>query len=332
MPGLPLLLAGIGFVAMAFALLSFVVALLSDLQGAGSRGDLGWIFGNLAVGAVLLVSAGVLNFDTVRERMSSGEARRAGKYGTSAAISTLLGIAILGMLGFVGTRYHHRFDWSEGQIHTLSNQTQKILAGLEDDAKVLVLAPAFEQAPARTLLDRYAFLTDRFQVEYADPNERPGLLETYGISPERLSQGGLVRIEVGGDSVEIAELSENAVTNALVKLTRTGEKVVYFVQGHGEGAVDGEAGGQRDGYARASEALRNENYRVESILLAGGGGIPEDADVVIVAGPDRPLFDDEWTVTRRLSRPRGRAALPGGSAGSRRHGGEARGLGRQRRQ
>ena len=70
-----------------------------------------------------MISAAVMNVDALRERMSSGEARRAGKYGTSAVVSTLLAIALLGMLGFLSTRYHHRFDWSEQKVHTLSDQS-----------------------------------------------------------------------------------------------------------------------------------------------------------------------------------------------------------------
>jgi ABC-type uncharacterized transport system involved in gliding motility auxiliary subunit len=290
MPGLPSLLAALGFVALGFSLLSFFIMLFSGLP---LRSDLAWIGGNLVIGLVLLVSAGVMNFEALRERMASGEARRVGKYGSSAIASTLLGIAILGMLGFLGVRYSHRFDLSEQKIHTLSDQSRKVLEGLESDVEVLALVPKLEQPPVRVLLDRYANESDRFQVEYADPNERPGLLQQHGIAPEQLAQGGLVRVAIGGNAVEIDELDESHLTNAIVKLSRQGEKVVYFVQGHGEPAIEGEAGQARTGFARAAEALRNENYRVESLLLARSAEVPADADVVIVAGAARPFFEPE---------------------------------------
>ena len=91
MTGLPALLAALGGVGVLFALLSFMVVLFS---GAGLSSDLGWIGGNLVVGVLLLVASAVLNFDALRERMSSGEAKRAGKYGTSAVLSTVLFAAI----------------------------------------------------------------------------------------------------------------------------------------------------------------------------------------------------------------------------------------------
>jgi ABC-type uncharacterized transport system involved in gliding motility auxiliary subunit len=296
MTGLPSLLAALGVVGLGFALLSFLVVIAS---GAGISSDLGWIGGNLVIGIALLVAAVVMNVDALRERLSSGEARRAGKYGTSAVVSTLLGIAILGMLGFLSTRYHHRFDWSEQKVHSLSDQSRKVLDGLEQDVQVTALVSKVDQAPVRDLLDRYAYESDRFKVEYADPNERPGLLEQFGIQPGQLGEGGLVRVAIGGESVEVSQIDEDHVTNAMVKLTRTGEKVVYFVTGHGEHAIEGEEASGREGFQRAAEALKNENYRVESLLLGNIQDVPEDADVVIVAGATRPLFDEELGVLDR---------------------------------
>lgn len=91
MKGLPSLLAALGVVGVGFALLSFVIVIAS---GAGVASDLGWIGANLVLGIVLLVSAAAMSVDALRARMTSGEARRAGKYGTSAILSTLLGVAL----------------------------------------------------------------------------------------------------------------------------------------------------------------------------------------------------------------------------------------------
>jgi len=296
MPGLPSLLGALGVVGVVFALLSFLVMFFS---GTPFRSDLGWVGGNLVLGVVLLVAAAGMNLDALRERMSSGEARRAGKYGSSALLSTVLGVAILGMLGFLGTRYHHRFDWSEARVHSLSDQSVKVLHGLEQEVRVTALVSAIDQAPVRELLDKYRYESERFVVDYADPVERPGLLDQLGVSPETLASGGILHVALGGESVEVSELDEEHVTNAVVKLTRTGDKVVYFVQGHGEGAIEGEAGAAREGFARARDALRNENYRVAALLLAGAADVPEDADVVVVAGAQGAFLADEIAALER---------------------------------
>lgn len=296
MTGIAALLGALGLVGIAFGLLSFLLALF------GMPTELGWVVWNLVVGVGLLGSAAVINFDALRERLSSGEARRAGKYGTSAVLSTVLSIAILAALGFLATRYHWRYDASEQKIHSLSDQSRKVLRGLERDVEVLALFPTLDQQPVRDLLDRYSYQSSRFKVEYADPNERPDLLQRYGIAPEDLGNG-IVRIALGDDSVNVDEVTEENVTNAMVKLSRTSEKLVYFLEGHNERPVEDEAAKEQRGYARAAEALRNETYRVETLLLAAKGDVPEDANVVIVAGATRPLLPQESAaLTRYLAR------------------------------
>ena len=293
MTGLPSLLGALGLVALLFALVSFVFALL------GIPTELGWILGNFGVGIVLLGTAAAMNVDGLRERLRSGEAKRASRYGSTAILATLLSIAILGMLGFLAERYHVRWDCSEQKVHSLSDQTEKVLTGLERDVEVVALFSPLDAPPIRDLLDRYEYASDRFRVvEFADPNVRPDLLQKYQITPEQLGNG-VLRISLGVESVEVSDVGEETVTNAMVKLSRTSEKTVYFLEGHNERAIDGEAGSEKNGYSRAAEALRNENYNVETLLLAAKGDVPDDADVVIVAGPTRPLLSQERSALHR---------------------------------
>ena len=113
-----------------------------------------------------------------------------------------------------------RFDWSEQKVHSLSDQTTKLLAGLDGDVQVLALYPAVEAQPVREILDRYAYASPRFKVEFADPTERPDLLEKYGITEEQLGHG-LVRVAIGEESTQLTDVNEENLTNAIVKLTRT---------------------------------------------------------------------------------------------------------------
>jgi ABC-type uncharacterized transport system involved in gliding motility auxiliary subunit len=285
------LLAALGLVGIVFGLLHFGLALF----GAGFSPL--WVGANLVGGVVLLAAAAAMNLDGLRERMRSGEARRAGRYGTSAILSTALLLAILALAALLSTRYHRRFDWSEAGVHSLSDQSQKLLGSLGQDVEVVAFYAPLDVKPVRDLLDRYAYASPRFKVSYVDPNERPELLAKYEIASEKLGNG-LVRIGLGEESVEVSEVTEETVTNAMVKLSRTGEKKVYFVEGHGEAAIDGEAGAAKDGYERAADALRNENYTVEKLLLAAKGEVPADADAVVVAGATRPFLAAERAALR----------------------------------
>ena len=242
-------------------------------------------------------SAWGLNLENLRERLGSGEARRASKYGTSAIVSTLLGVTLLGMLGFVSTRYTHRFDWSEQKVHSLTDQTQKVIASLDRDVLMTAFFGELDAPPVRDLLERYTYVSDRMELQFADPNERPDLVATLGVDEAALA-GGLVRIAMGDDSVELSEFSEEKVTNALVQLSRPTDRKVYFLMGHNEREIAGEGGEAKEGFDQAANALRNENYQVEPLVVAQVGGVPDDANAVVIGGPTRQLPQEELDALR----------------------------------
>jgi ABC-type uncharacterized transport system involved in gliding motility auxiliary subunit len=285
-----------GLVALVFALLSaFLYA-----AGGGSVWEVVFLYLNVLGGLGLVLFALFANFDLLRERLHSGEARRAGKYGTSAILSTIFAIVILGLLAFSSTLYHKRFDASEQHVHSLSEQTQKVLAGLQDDVDLTAFVSALDAPPVREVLERYSYATPHIKVQFADPTSRPDLVEKYGISPEKLS-GGLVRVARGTDAVEIqrGDLNEEKLTNALVKLTRTSAKKVYFLEGHGERPIRGEGADGKEGIAQAADALKSENYQVEQLLLQSKGEVPPDAAAVVIPGPTRPLLPEEHAALER---------------------------------
>ena len=183
-----------------------------------------------------------------------------------------------------------RFDWTEQKVHSLSDQTQQGARGPgRGRARCTALYPAVDAAPVRELLDRYAYASPRFQVEFVDPSERPDLLEKFEIAPEQARRRGLVRVALGdGVGRRSRTSNEENLTNAMVKLTphRPRRRSTSW-RATTSGPIDGRGGRRARRATRArSEALANENYRVEPLLLAAKGEVPADADVVIVAGAD----------------------------------------------
>jgi ABC-type uncharacterized transport system involved in gliding motility auxiliary subunit len=293
------LLGGLGAVAILFAVVSFVIQLLSG-GGLLLQRDLLFSVANLVVGVVLLAVSLGTNLERIRERMQSGEARRAGKYGTSAVVGTALGIALLALLAFLGARYHKSWDWTEAKSHSLTDQTKKILGGLEQPVKVTALFAQIAAAEAKDLLARYTEAAPgKLEVEFVDPQAQPGRLAELGIEAGRL-EGGLLHVAIGKDSVDVKDVSEVALTQAIVKLTRQEQKKVYFLDGHNERPIEGDKAAEGDAMKDAADALRNENYAVEPLLLAAKGEVPADANVVIAGGPTRPLHESEHAALARF--------------------------------
>jgi ABC-type uncharacterized transport system involved in gliding motility auxiliary subunit len=299
MVGIAALLGALGGVAIAFGLLQAVMALLQPFM------DPLWIIGNLALGLVLLAISVFMRFDELTERLHSGEARRAGKYGSSAILGALLGLVILGSLGFLSVRYTHRFDVSEAGVHTLSQQSIDLVAGLEQTVSITAFFSGSEAPPIRDLLDRYAYASDRVELRFLDPNSVPGLVDEFGLSTDELARG-IVRFELEtGEAIHLSEFSEPDVTNGLLKLVHSTGKKVYFVSGHNERMIEAEPGAKSafaagpDSFGQAAAALVNDTYEVEALLLAAWADVPEDASVVIVAGPTRPFMPAELAALQR---------------------------------
>jgi ABC-type uncharacterized transport system involved in gliding motility auxiliary subunit len=290
--GWPALLGALGAVIFGFGFLSLILWIFQPAA------DLRWVIGNLAVGFVLIAGSLVASLDTLRERMQSGEAQRVGRYGSSAVMGTVLSIAILCGIAFLTTRHSVRFDWSEQKINTLSGQTLELLARLERDVEMTAFFNAAESPPVRNLLERYVHASERVSLTFADPNQRPDLIEAYGIDPSNLTRG-LIRIAVGENSLELDQFSESEITNALLKLLQSDGRRIVFLEGHNERAIEGERGEEPTGFSQAAAALRNETYEVDSILLASLGDVPADVDLLILAGPTRPLSSPEHEALAR---------------------------------
>ena len=292
MTGVAALLGGVGLVLFGFGLVQFFIWLFQPIVHPA------WLWAHLGIGAALLVTSVAMSLDGLRERMQSGEGRRAGRYGTSALLQAVLWIGILCGVAFFAERNSKRFDWTEQQVHTLSPQTQDVLASLEQDVHLTGFYAALDQPGYRPLLERYVAASDRVVLEFADPNARPDLVDAYALADADLARG-LVHVAYGDQSLEVYEFGESEITNAILKLTRAGGRKVYFLAGHNERAMSGEAAEQPKGLSRAVAALRNETYEVAELRLAQEGSVPEDADVVVVAGPTRPLLELEHEALRR---------------------------------
>jgi ABC-type uncharacterized transport system involved in gliding motility auxiliary subunit len=67
-------------------------------------------------------------------------------------------------------------------------------------------------------------------------------------------------------------------------------RAVYFLTGHGERSID-ESG--QETYSLLKRTLESKNYSVSSLNLLAENKVPQDAKVIVVAGPRVPLAQSE---------------------------------------
>ncbi|MEH2054167.1 GldG family protein [Nostoc sp.] len=215
--------------------------------------------------------------------------RRSTQAGTNALVVTLAILAILGLINFLGTRYHLRADLTESQLFTLAPQSRELVSVLPQPVKVWVFD--INQNPQdRELLENYQRQSSKFKYEYINPEARPGLAEKFGVK-----NYGEVYLE-SGDKRQLVQtinenerLSEIRLTSRLQQLTNLSTAKVYLLQGHGERQLSAGKGAM----SQAVQGLGDKNFTTAPLNLAETSKVPQDAAVVIVAGPKRELFQGE---------------------------------------
>lgn len=227
-------------------------------------------------------------------------ARRSTEASTNALISALAVLLILGLINFLGIRYQVRIDLTENQLFTLAPQTQEILQNLQQPVKVWVFSPQ-PNPQNEALLQSYQRLGgEKFRFEFVDPQARPGLAQEFGLRDfgdvylEVLSEDESSRRREFLGSVKAELLSESRLTNTIQRAIANRATQVYFLQGHGEHAIEAVSGG----LSQAVRSLRDKNYIAQPLNLAERSEVPQDADVVVVAGPKRALFESEVEALR----------------------------------
>ena len=66
--------------------------------------------------------------------------------------------------------------------------------------------------------------------------------------------------------------------------------MVYFLTGHGERDIE-QAG--ETSMTRAKTTLESKNYTVKTLNLLAENQIPEDASLIVIAGPLQPVSEEE---------------------------------------
>src|SRR5213075_2865512 len=111
-----------------------------------------------------------------------------------------------------------------------------------------------------------------------------------------ISQSGArVIVKSGAKESRTKEITEEALTNALIEVTKGSARKVYFTKGHGEHAV---ADNTERGLKIFVDSLKSEGYQTDEIILAEHKEMPADVQALVIAGPVGQLSDGEVKLVR----------------------------------
>jgi len=237
----------------------------------------------LVLGFVLLIIYTVLNLSSLRR----GFSRRSFLYSSNLLLVIVLVLAILVLANYFLARHHYRIDFTEAKIHSLADQSIKVLKNLKQD----VLVNAFfregnaGQARMEALLKIYAYHSHKIKSEFINPDKNPGLVKRYGVT-----QDGTTIFESGDKENRITTTTEEDITNALIKVSREKKKAIYFLEGHGEDSIEVS---EDSGFSAAKDELQKLGYEVKKVTLALSETFPQDCALLIIPGPKKDLLPNE---------------------------------------
>ncbi|MFH0924883.1 MAG: Gldg family protein [bacterium] len=211
---------------------------------------------------------------------------RSVKYGTNLGILIMLVFGLIIMANYISAKHSKRFDLTESKIFSLSEQTINILNTLPREIKVKAFFKEDEtKTKTEDLLKEYIYQSKKISYEFIDPDRHPADVNKYGIKTY-----GTMVIESGGHETKINTATESTITNAVLKVTRDKQKIVYFLEGHGEHSIDDQ---DNSGFSIVKKDIEGQNYIVKKLNLVGANRAPDDCSVLISASNTKPLFENE---------------------------------------
>jgi ABC-type uncharacterized transport system involved in gliding motility auxiliary subunit len=225
-------------------------------------------------------------------------------------------------------KYYHR-DLSLNRYADLSPQSIGLVQSLPQDLRLtLFLSPETDMS-ASMILDSVEELVKEYRyrskgkIEFRkvnaslDPQGARELMQKfkltameyalvveYGEAFRVLKVSELADIDSSGAMFQQpprvrAFKAEELITAAIQELVQGKKSVVYFLTGHNE---YNPLGSERDdfGYSKLADYLKRQNSEVKTLSLTSTGSIPEDLDVLVIAGPQQALTAPEIEVLQNF--------------------------------
>ena len=192
--------------------------------------------------------------------LRTSTSRRAAGFGVGVLLYSIVFIGLLVLANYFASKHDFfHYDSTEQQVYTLAPQSLEILGSLKEPVVARAFFLGKLDADTEALLNRFVKASDKFRWTWIDPEKKPALMDKFGIS-----QAKTIHLSFDSDTSPretriTHDLNEQELVNALIKLSRDSEKIVYYVAGHGEADMT-EAGDA--GFLFLKEAIEGENLQV----------------------------------------------------------------------
>ena len=201
-------------------------------------------------------------------------------------VFAVLFVGIIGLLGWLSTRYVYQADWSAGSRNTISEDSRQLLDTMTGSITITAFArdDELQRRQIKNLIGSYQRFKPDITLDFVNPDTAPERVRSEGITAD-----GEVVVSYQGRSEHVKRLTEQQLSNALLRISRQSDRWIVFLAGHGERDPQGEANFDLGLFGKA---LERNGLNVQHINLAEAA-IPSNTSVLLIANPRVNLLPGE---------------------------------------
>lgn len=211
-------------------------------------------------------------------------------------IFLLLFITGIGMLAWITNHYTYQLDLTANKRHSLSADSIDLLNAL--DKAVTVHAYTTEDIAKKAIteiISRYQRIKKDFNLQLLNPDIDITQAQQDGIV---MNQSVAFVIHYNERMEAINSLSEHAISNALLRLSRRDNQQVVFLSGHGErDIISSGADADKRAYSTLNQQLTEKGFNLKTINLAEKS-LPDNTRLLVIASPIKAYTANEFQQLR----------------------------------
>ena len=188
-------------------------------------------------------------------------------------------------------------DFSQEKLYTLTDESKEKVKNIDKEVNIYFVGYTDDDSNLE-LAKQYKKANEKITAEAIDANNRPDLVEKYGIESgtqgiivecgeksKVLSSNDLVTYDTS--SYETISIAEEKLTSSIVSVISSKIPKVYFLQGYSEYSLS-------KNMNMFKMYLSNEINEVDTLDVLSVGKIPDDCDTLVITTPFKD-FDDVAT-------------------------------------
>ena len=204
---------------------------------------------------------------------------------------TILLVLIIVMIYACGTKLLEivnipDIDCTKEKIYSISEETKNRIKDIDEDIKITLVNFGTNNT-LNNIIDQYKGINKKIEVVYIDNLEtRPDLQTQYTVSAEE----PLMIVSCGEQEIflrnydlytydyttfEQKDITEEALTNAIVNVTTFEKPKIYFMDNHAKYPFE-------ENFADIKEILENDANEVSKVNLLATAGVPSDCDTLVL--------------------------------------------------